>query len=103
MTLYLKNSSKKLLTSNFQTHSTLPVALGGLGVRSAIDLSPPAFLFSVYACSPHVRKLLLNFYNILDDSYYNSAKGLYSEKIGSHSCFPGNPMFKLVGICSMPN
>ena len=50
------------------TQSTLPVSLGGLGVRSAVDLSLPAFLFSVHACSIHVKKLP-NFYNILDNSH----------------------------------
>ena len=69
----------------------MPVALGGLAVRSAVDLSLPAFLSSVHACSTHVRKLLPNFHNILDDFYYNSAKILYLEKIGNNSSFLGNP------------
>ena len=81
----------KLSDRNWTFQSTLPVALGGLGVRSAVNLSLPAFLSSVHACSTHVRKLLPNFHNILDDSYYKSAKILYLEKIGSNSSFLGNP------------
>ena len=81
----------KLSDRNWTFQSTLPVALGGLRVRSAVNLSLPAFLSSVHACSTHVRKLLPNFHNILDDSYYKSAKILYLEKIGNNSSFLGNP------------
>ena len=69
----------------------MPVTLGGLGVRLAVDLSLPAFLSSVHACSIYVRKLLPNFHNILDDSYYKSPNILYLEKIGNNSSFLGNP------------
>ena len=94
MTL-LKTSLKKIinikLSNRNWTQSTLSVTLGELGVRSAVDLSLSAFLSSVHACSPHVRKLLPNFYNILGNLYNNSAKILFLEKIGNNSSFLGNP------------
>ena len=86
-----KNKRYKNKT-NFQTEIGLnQLCLGGLGVRSAVDLSLPAFLSSVHACCTHVRKLLPNFHYILYDSYYNSAKILYLGKIGNNSSFLGNP------------
>ena len=50
----------------------MPVALGGLEVRSAVDLSLPAFLSSV--------------------------KILYLEKIGNNSSFLGNPIVQAAWV-----
>ena len=81
----LKTSVEKVINIKLSdrnlTQSTLSVSLGGLEVRSAVDLSLPAFLSSVHACSTHVRKLLPNFHNILDDFYYNSAETLFWKKL----------------------
>ena len=54
----LQNILNVVMDDNTWAQCSLPVAMGGLGVRSASDLSLPAFISSGYACKSATQNIL---------------------------------------------
>ena len=75
-------------TSNIQY--SLPVSLGGLGIRSAVDISIPAFLSSSYVTIAGVNALFPTLNVFQDNLFYNSAKNIWLNRLGSTVELPGN-------------
>ena len=66
---------------------SLPVALGGLGIRSASSLSLPAFLSSGHACQSAISKVLLTH---LGEEYkpLDEAESIWLKEMNGESEFP---------------
>jgi hypothetical protein len=69
---------------------SLPVSLGGLGIRSALDISIPAFLSSSYATIAGVNDLFPTLNTLQDNLFYNSARDIWLNRLGSTVELPGN-------------
>ena len=62
------------------TQATLPVKNGGLGVRSAVQLAPPASLASAAACSEFACHILPpQIQSSIPTSYQDEAKIMWSQ------------------------
>ena len=69
---------------------SLPVSLGGLGIRSAVDISIPAFLSSSYVTIAGVNALFPTLSTLQDNSFHNSAKDIWLDRLGPTVELPGN-------------
>ena len=72
--------------------SSLPVKLGGLGIRRATDLATPAFLASAHGTEQGVQKLLPQ--DIANNVYEDlqEAKSLWEELLNNNDAVqPKNP------------
>ena len=78
------------LEGNSATQSSLPVRLGGLGVRSAWDISVPAFLSSVSGTSNDVNLVLPNLDPNTVNNHFNDAIQLWFNKMGPNSVLPSS-------------
>ena len=65
--------------------ATLPVKLGGLGVRRAIDIAPSAYLASVYLTSELVDDILPPSFSSQSVPFKEEAKLFWSM---GHECHP---------------
>ena len=61
------------------TQATLPIKYGGLGIRSAVQLAPSAFLASAAASAGLVQCVLPPRFKSLPLPYYDSALSFWSE------------------------
>ena len=75
-------------TSNIQY--SLPVCLGGLGIRSLVDISIPAYLSSSYGTIAGVNALFPTLNPSQDISFFNSAKNIWLDRLGPTAELPGN-------------
>ena len=78
------------LEGNSAIQSSLPVRLGGLGVRSAWDISVPAFLSSVSGTSNEVNLVLPNLDPNMANNHFNYAIQLWLNKMGPNSPLPSS-------------
>ncbi|KAG1702407.1 Retrotransposable element SLACS protein [Nymphon striatum] len=88
----LRSSLEKVLNTHLSettwTQCSLPVAQGGLGVRSAVDLALPAFLSSAHACNILLEALLPQI--VFSDLYQeiSVAESKWLEKMGPLNVTP---------------
>ena len=61
------------LSPSSYTQASLPVRLGGLGIRSAVTLAPSAFLASLHSTAELVKQLLPIHYSTKADTLLNEA------------------------------
>ena len=73
--------------------ATLPVALGGLGIRPAAEISIPGFLSSVHACKKIANSLLpINLRNLVC-THWEDALIIWKEKAGMDT-LPDSPIYQ---------
>ena len=77
------------------SQATLPVKQGGLGIRSAVDIAPSAFLASSHASSELVSAILPSHLNSLPLPFIVS--GLMNAYLPTIQGFPG--LSRDLGIC----
>ncbi len=65
--------------------ATLPVKLGGLGIRSAVSVAPSAFLASVHSTSELVSEILPPTYAFQPAPFVDEAVSVWSV---GHECLP---------------
>ena len=70
------------------TQYSLPVRLGGLGIRSAVDISIPAYLSSVHGSVNGVNSLMPTLDPFQVNFHYESAKQEWCDLVGPHVAFP---------------
>jgi hypothetical protein len=75
-------------TSNIQY--SLPVCLGGLGIRASVDISIPAFLSSSHGTIAGVNALFPKLNHLQDNIFFNSAKNIWLSRLGPTAELPGN-------------
>ena len=73
--------------------ATLPVALGGLGLRPAAEISIPGFLSSVLACKNIANSLLPFNLRDLVSTYWEDALAIWKEKAGMVT-LPDSPIYQ---------
>lgn len=79
----------KVLNHTEWVQSSLPVNYGGLGIRSLLDISLPAFLSSVYGVLDIVSTLINLRDNDIDVAYFAEAISMWS--IVNNDSTPENP------------
>ena len=88
----IQNSLQSILNIKLEgkssIQSSLPVRLGGLGVRSAVDISVPAFLSSVSGTTSEVNSILPTLDPNMVNSHFDYAIQLWLSKMGPNSQLP---------------
>ena len=64
--------------------ASLPISLGGLGIRSAVEVAPSAFLASAHSSSALVQSILSSSHSILSSPLISNALTLWSSDHDSH-------------------
>ena len=64
--------------------ASLPISLGGLGIRSAVEVAPSAFLASAHSSSALVQSIPSSSHSILSSSLISNALTLWSSDHDSH-------------------
>ena len=93
----IRNSFKKILNIKLEEQAwnqcTLPVNLGGLGLKLAIEIALPAFLSSVYSSSS-TRKALMPVSIRKDQDHFFEQGCMEWKSILNHDSLPSNPRFQ---------
>ena len=94
---YIKDSLQKILNIHLEepawNQSTLPVNLGGLGIKMASEVSLPAYLSSVSASMSTVKAMIPVSINDHQDSFYRLGSTEWMIKLNRNT-LPENPLFQ---------
>ena len=74
----------KMVQEDSWTQSTLPVARGGLGIRSIKDIALPAFISSAYGTTGATRRLLPEYITLPDYQELVEAEEEWWTRVGSN-------------------
>ena len=68
------------------TQAALPVKLGGLGVRSAVEVAPSAYLASLHVTSTLVEAILLVTFPSSEQCFLDDVEGIGCSKLPCGGC-----------------
>ena len=92
---YIRHSIQKILNVRLEeaawNQSTLPINLGGLGLKLASEVALPAFLSSAYSSSSTIKDLIPTIIQV--DHFYELGCTEWKEKLNL-DILPNNPAFQ---------
>ena len=90
----LRKALQRILNVNMDDsmwdQCSLPVSLGGIGVRRASDVAVPAYLSSVHATGNGVQAMVSDTIFNESNSFFDLAKEIWLAKVGTETPLPSN-------------